>query len=212
MEDTCVVITGVIDSSFVSPLINMYKDIPNKIISTWRYQSHINEFIENGFMVCLNDYPIHKNSTNYQTVNIRQGCIKAKELGFKYVIRMRTDLICNDMGLFMTVIEKFYKDKLTVLCGLQTTVFYYVDFFVAGPINEMLIFFNKEQETEDKRFVEQYWMEEYFNKSNITFDEFKQRINICLTDLRNNNIEMELISKNWGKIIGKYCNQDIILN
>jgi hypothetical protein len=212
MEDTCVVITGVIDSSFVSPLINMYKDIPNKIISTWRDQSHINEFIENGFMVCLNDYPIHKNSTNYQTVNIRQGCIKAKELGFKYVIRMRTDLICNDMGLFMTVIEKFYKDKLTVLCGLQTTVFYYVDFFVAGPISEMLIFFNKEQETEDKRFVEQYWMEEYFNKSNITFDEFKQRINICLTDLRNNNIEMELISKNWGKIIGKYCNQDIILN
>lgn len=212
MEDTCVVITGVIDSSFVSPLINMYKDIPNKIISTWRDQSHINEFIENGFMVCLNDYPIHKNSTNYQTVNIRQGCIKAKELGFKYVIRMRTDLICNDMGLFMTVIEKFYKDKLTVLCGLQTTVFYYVDFFVAGPISEMLIFFNKEQETEDKRFVEQYWMEEYFNKSNITFDEFKQRINICLTDLRNNNIEMEIISKNWGKIIGKYCNQDIILN
>jgi hypothetical protein len=116
------------------------------------------------------------------------------------------------MGLFMTVIEKFYKDKLTVLCGLQTTVFYYVDFFVAGPISEMLIFFNKEQETEDKRFVEQYWMEEYFNKSNITFDEFKQRINICLTDLRNNNIEMEIISKNWGKIIGKYCNQDIILN
>ncbi len=212
MNDTCIVITGVVESSYVEPLIDMYKDIPNKIISTWKDQPHINDFIENGFITVLNDYPSHRNCTNYQTVNIRQGCLKAQELGFNYVIRMRTDLICNDTKLFIDSIEELYKEKITVLCAIQTTIFYYVDFFVAGPIKEMLRFFNKEQKPEDKRFVEQYWMEEYFNKTNITFEEFKQEINMCLTTLRNNNIDMELISKNWGKIISKYCNQDFILN
>lgn len=212
MEDTCIVITGVIDSSYIEPLLEMYKDIPNKIISTWKDQPHINTFTENGFIVVLNDYPSYRNCTNYQTVNIRQGCLKAEELGFKYIIRMRTDLICNNMKAFILSTKEMYKEKITVLCGIQTTVFYYVDFFVSGPVKEMLKFFNKEQKNEDKRFVEQYWMEEYFGKSNVTFDEFKQRINVCLTIVKNNNIEMELISKNWGKIISKYCNQDFILN
>jgi hypothetical protein len=212
MDDTCVVITGILRDEFIQPLIKMYKEVPHKIISTWKDQPHIDELKNNGFIIQLNDYPSYRNCTNYQTVNIREGCLLAKSLGFSYVIRMRTDLICNDVVKFMGCIKHLYKEKITVLGFIKTSLFYIIDFFVAGPTNEILLVFNEEQKEGDKRFVEQYWMEEYFNKKDLTFTDLKERLYSCLPVLQENNIEMELISKNWGKIIGKYCNQDIILN
>ena len=212
MDDTCVVITGILRDEFIQPLINMYKEVPHKIISTWKDQPHIDELKNNGFIIRLNDYPSYRNCTNYQTVNIREGCLLAKSLGFSYVIRMRTDLICNDVVKFMGYIKHLYKEKITVLGFIQTSLLYIIDFFVAGPTNEILLVFNEEQKEGDGRFVEQYWMEEYFNKKDLTFSDLKERLYSCLPVLQENNIEMELISKNWGKIIGKYCNQNIILN
>ena len=212
MDDTCVVITGILRDEFIQPLINMYKEVPHKIISTWKDQPHIDELKNNGFIIRLNDYPSYRNCTNYQTVNIREGCLLAKSLSFSYVIRMRTDLICNDVFKFMGCIKHLYKEKITVLGFIQTSLLYIIDFFVAGPTNEILLVFNEEQKEGDRRFVEQYWMEEYFNKKDLTFSDLKERLFSCLQVLKENNIEMELISKNWGKIIGKYCNQNIILN
>jgi len=212
MDDTCVVITGILRDEFIQPLIEMYKEVPHKLISTWKDQPHIDELKKYGFIIRLNDYPSYRNCTNYQTVNIREGCLLAKSLGFSYVIRMRTDLICNDVVKFMGCIKHLYKEKITVLGFIQTSLFYIIDFFVAGPTNEILLVFNEEQKEGDKRFVEQYWMEEYFNKKDLTFTDLKERLYSCLQVLQENNIEMELISKNWGKIIGKYCNQNIILN
>jgi hypothetical protein len=112
----------------------------------------------------------------------------------------------------MGYIKHLYKEKITVLGFIQTSLLYIIDFFVAGPTNEILLVFNEEQKEGDGRFVEQYWMEEYFNKKDLTFSDLKERLYSCLPVLQENNIEMELISKNWGKIIGKYCNQNIILN
>ncbi len=212
MDDTCVVITGILRDEFIQPLIEMYKEVPHKIISTWKDQTHIDELKNNGFIIQLNDYPSYRNCTNYQTVNIREGCLLAKSLGFSYVIRMRTDLICNDVVKFMGCIKHLYKEKITVLGFIQTSLLYIIDFFVSGPINEILLVFNEEQKEGDGRFVEQYWMEEYFNKKDLTFTDLKERLYTCLPVLQEKKIEMELISKNWGKLIGKYCNQDIILN
>lgn len=212
MNDTCVVITGLLRDNFIQPLIEMYKEVPHKIISTWKDQPHIDDLRNERFVIQLNDYPSYRNCTNYQTVNIREGCLRAKRLGYSYVIRMRTDLICNDMLKFMNCIDHLYKERITVLGYIQTSLFYIIDFFIAGPINEMLLVFNEEQKEGDERFVEQYWMEEYFNKKDLTLTEIKERIYSCLRVLKDNNIEMEIISKNWGKIIGKYCEQNIILN
>jgi hypothetical protein len=190
----------------------MYKDVPNKIISTWKDQPQTDALRDNGFIIKLNDYPSYRNCTNYQTVNIREGCILAKNLGFKYVIRMRTDLICNDMIKFMGCINHLYRERITVLGFINLTSFYIIDFFIAGNIDEMILIFNKEQKEDDKRFVEQYWMEEYLDKNDLKHFDLKQKLHTCLDILHSNNIEMELISKNWGKIIGEYCNQNIILN
>jgi hypothetical protein len=212
MDDTCVVISGLLRVDFIQPLIDMYKEVPHKIISTWKDQPHIDELEKHGFIIRLNDYPSYRNCANYQTINIREGCLLAKSLGFSYVIRMRTDLICNDVVKFTGCIKHLYKEKITVLGFIQTSLLYIIDFFIAGPINEILLVFNEEQKEGDKRFVEQYWMEEYFNKKDLTFSDLKERLYTCHPVLQENNIEMELISKNWGKIIEKYCNQNIILN
>lgn len=209
---TCVIITGLLKNEYISPLIEMYKDVPNKIISTWKDQPHINTLQDNGFIIQLNDYPSYRNCTNYQTVNIREGCILAKKLGFKYIIRMRTDLICNNMIKFMECITPLYTEKITVLGFINLSSFYIIDFFIAGEICEMISIFNKEQKEDDKRFVEQYWMEEYLGKNNLTFNDLKEKLYTCLDILQSNNIDMEIISKNWGKIISNYCKKDFILN
>lgn len=175
-------------------------------------QPHIDTLRDNGFIIQLNDYPSYRNCTNYQTVCIREGCLLAKKLGFKHVIRMRTDLICNDTIKFMECIKHLYTEKITVLGFINLTSFYIIDFFIAGETDEMILIFNKEQKVEDKRFVEQYWMEEYLGKSNLSFDDLKQKLHTCLDILQDNNIDMELISKNWGKIINNYCKKDFILN
>ena len=192
MDDTCVVITGLLRDEFIQPLIEMYKEVPHKLISTWKDQPHIDELKKYGFIIRLNDYPSYRNCTNYQTVNIREGCLLAKSLGFSYVIRMRTDLICNDVVKFMGCIKHLYKEKITVLGFIQTSLFYIIDFFVAGPTNEILLVFNEEQKEGDKRFVEQYWMEEYFNKKDLTFTDLKERLYSCLQVLQENNIEWNL--------------------
>ena len=100
MDDTCVVITGLLEDNFIQPLIEMYKEVPHKIISTWKDQPHIDDLRNERFVIQLNDYPSYRNSTNYQTVNIREGCLLAKNMGFNYIVRMRTDLIVNDMNRF----------------------------------------------------------------------------------------------------------------
>ena len=212
MNDTCVIITGLLRNEFISPLIEMYKDVPNKIISTWKDQPQTDTLRDNGFIIKLNDYPSYRNCTNYQTVNIREGCILAKNLGFKYVIRMRTDLICNDMIKFMGCINHLYRERITVLGFINLTSFYIIDFFIAGNIDEMILIFNKEQKEDDKRFVEQYWMEEYLGKNDLKHFDLKQKLHTCLDILYSNNIDMEIISKNWGKIISKYYKKDFILN
>ncbi len=209
---TCVIITGLLKNEYISPLIDMYKDVPNKIISTWKDQPHINTLKDNGFIIQLNDYPSYRNCTNYQTVNIREGCILAKKLGFKYIIRMRTDLICNNMIKFMGCITPLYTEKITVLGFINLSSFYIIDFFIAGEICEMISIFNKEQKENDKRFVEQYWMEEYLGKKDLTINDLKEKLYTFLDILQSNNIDMEIISKNWGKIISNYCKKDFILN
>lgn len=209
---TCVIITGLLKNEYISPLIDMYKDVPNKIISTWKDQPHINTLKDNGFIIQLNDYPSYRNCTNYQTVNIREGCILAKKLGFKYIIRMRTDLICNNMIKFMGCITPLYTEKITVLGFINLSSFYIIDFFIAGEICEMISIFNKEQKENDKRFVEQYWMEEYLGKKDLTINDLKEKLYTCLDILQSNNIDMQIISKNWGKIISNYCKKDFILN
>jgi len=207
-EDTCFVITGLIPANkdYMLPLLDLYKDVKNKILSTWEDQPWLEVFERNGFRVILNEYPFYKNSTNYQTVCIREGCIVAEELGFKYVIRMRTDLICNDITKFLNSMP-LDNNKLCVLGFVQTHTFYIIDFFMGGLTQEMLKIFNKEQTEDDVRFVEQYWMEEYFGKT-LTYEDAKNNINTCYDIFNEKRVEMTLLTKHWSLVLAQYCKED----
>jgi hypothetical protein len=210
MEAPCIVITGKIVDRYVLPLLELYKDVKNKILSTWIDQPYIALFERNGFNIILNEYPSHRNSTNYQTVCIREGCILAQKLGFKYVIRMRTDLICSDMTKFLNCIP-LDDNKLSVLGFIQTHNFYIIDFFVAGSTETMLKVFSKEQTPDDTRFVEQYWIDEYFGKK-LTYADAVKNINTCYATLKEKGVEMILLSKDWGFLISMYCKQEFFRN
>ena len=69
-ENTCFVITGLIDEEYTPFLIESYKDINHKIVSTWYDQDKIQlDILEsNGFILVLNTYPTYKNSTNFQKI------------------------------------------------------------------------------------------------------------------------------------------------
>jgi len=198
-----VVITGLIKHEYIQPLLQMYKGIKYKILSTWKDQPYLYVFQKNGFIIQLNDYPSYPNQTNLQTVNIREGCILARKLGFEYVVRMRTDLVCNNMIKFMEYIIK--DDKLSILGFVQTHTFYIIDFFMASSIETMLNIFNKEQKEDDKRFVEQYWIEEWLDSKLTRGDN---HFNTMYDTLKDQAIELVLLSKPWGFLVASYCEQD----
>ena len=94
IDNTIVVITGLINVFFVDNLIKSYKNTNNKLISTWYDQDKdlIELLILNNFKIVLNDYPKHKNSTNVQIYATNKGSQEAKKLGYKYICHTRSDV------------------------------------------------------------------------------------------------------------------------
>uniref|UniRef100_A0A6C0JPN3 Uncharacterized protein n=1 Tax=viral metagenome TaxID=1070528 RepID=A0A6C0JPN3_9ZZZZ len=92
VNDVCLIITGLIQPDYINDLIHMYKNINTKIVSTWFDQDKhlLTSLKENGFIILLNKYP--SESYMYQSTQIKNALLKAKELGFKYTLRTRTDL------------------------------------------------------------------------------------------------------------------------
>jgi hypothetical protein len=213
MTDTCIVITGLLKEEYMEHLERTYINIKNKILSTWEDQDKvlIEKLKSLNFIVVLNDYPSYKNQTNYQTKCIREGCLKAKELGFKYVGRMRTDLCCNNMPLFISSTRHLYIDKLCCPSGIWRphTGYYIMEIPLFGEVEKLILWSHKEQEQTDTRFVEQYLLENYIGKSNLTLEDIKEHFNFCLTEARNNGITM--FWRNHSiEIINRYCSGDFI--
>ena len=208
MNNISVVITGIIDTN-IDILLNTYKSYNNKIISTWNNQNkdYIKILEENNFIIVLNDYPVNNNSTNYQIKASHAGCLKAKELGFEYVIRMRSDVNCNNFNLFIESLYNsnfFNKEKLISFSGMKyhgnptDTRVCIMDNMIGGYINNMIEFYGTLQESGDNRFPEEYLQENYLKKNNITTIDILNKFNFCYDICKNNNITF-FIAKcyNW---------------
>jgi flavodoxin len=204
-NDTCIIITGLILEEYIGHILTTYKDIQNKMIVTWKDQDQdLLKILEDyGFHIVLNDYPQKRCSTNYQTRNIYTGLSIAKEMLFKYAIRMRTDVKCNDFLKFMDIIRHLYVEKISCICGQGYTSGYYndelcehitwdtdyfQDFCIAGEIDNMIPMFIKEQEEDDDRFPEVFWLENYLNKRFVNKDEIKTTFNYFIGLMEDNQI------------------------
>jgi hypothetical protein len=220
MNDVCVVITGLLQEDYVTELEKTYQDwTGGLIVSTWRSapQNLLERLKSKNFIIVLSDPPEHIESTNVQTRTIYAGVLKAFELGFEYVIRMRTDINCNDFVLLNYLIRPLYRDpkKLTVICGIEfgrnkrNPNKYYLDLMIAGRIQNLLRFVQKERGPKDNRFVEKYWIEEYAGKRNLSLAELKNYLIYCLPLFRQYGIRMFFIKKNY-EIVTEYCQKDFI--
>ena len=210
-NDTCIIITGLILDAYIDSLLFTYRDIKNKMIVTWKDQDNklLQKLENNGFMIVLNDYPKKKCSVNYQTKNIYTGLLKAKDMYFKYIIRMRTDVYSDDFLKFMGVIRHLYIEKFSCICGqgfkrgffngvdhISWNVNYFQDFCIAGPVDKIIPMFIKEQSLEDHRFPEIFWLHTYFNKEDMTADEIKHAFNFFITLMETNKIIFYWIKDN----------------
>jgi len=138
-------------------------------------------------------------STIAQTMQIYNGLVKAKELGYKYVIRCRTDISCEDDTMFNKFINEtkyLFTEKLSVICGMSIGKYPYIlDVIITGDINEMLLFFdcNYPKDSDKGLSTEHYWLREYFKKKYpdkpITLTTIKEVFNYFLRDLQKHNIE-----------------------
>ena len=208
-SDTCFVITGLIEEEYIPSLIKSYEKISHKIISTWINQDEnlIQILRTNGFIIVQDNCPIINKQTNYQSKAIHNGCLKAQELGYKYIIRLRTDMISSKSDTFVELLEtKFFpNEKLVSFCGIETQDgIYFYDIMVAGLVSQMLEFFKNEQSIEDNRYIEKFLLESYLNKTDITRDDVRKIFNFCNVECHINRIEFFLI-KYQLYIINEYC-------
>jgi hypothetical protein len=196
--DTALIITGMINEyRVVVRLIQTYEHVKNKIISTWKYThpSFIEALRDEGFICILNDPPPYIHTVNMQQVAIASGLLMAKEMGFKYCIRSRTDIYPNNYELFCEKTRALYTDKITVFTYFMGHI---CDFVVMGPTDEMLVFFSHQLESGDAG-NELFLMEKYTGRKDLTQDECSKYVNYCLDICRENGIEHSWLRPGWPK-------------
>lgn len=136
MEDFVVLIQGGID--FLPKQKEIWKGY-NIIFSTWK--GNEKHFDENDIVI-FNDFPLDPGpaNVNLQLISTINGLQKAKELGFKKILKIRSDLIPTNVTKFINLLNF---EKLNFLCWHGHEVYpdcpgYLVDYLMAGEIDQMI--------------------------------------------------------------------------
>lgn len=189
-EDTCFVITGLLQDNYVDYLISIFSNIKEKIVSTWKDQDLIllDKLKTNGFILVLNDYPQIKTSSNFQIVNNSNGSKKAKELGYKYTLNLRTDLLPNDVTKFRTVLRSLIDTKLSSLGFFGHEGGYILQHFMCGPVDKIVEFYGEKENKSFTLCYEKYLQENYFKKEDVNFEDTLNQFKYCIQELKDNNI------------------------
>lgn len=132
-DDICIVIQGA--STNVEEQKIVWKDFKNQIIfSTWKGEERKYEKSDN---VIFSDIPAHRGTSNLnlQKISTLCGVERAKELGYKRVLKMRSDQVPTNPHKFL---NEFSEEKITVfLRHLHGDEPYYADYFMCGKIDVM---------------------------------------------------------------------------
>jgi len=221
LPETIVVITGLLNYIFVDNLIESYKHVSHKLVSTWHDQDKdlVEILRHNNFKIVLSNYPPYKNSTNVQIYATRQGALEAQKLGYKYVCHTRTDVFPLDYIQFLERCAHLYSEKLMVICGIPLEQ-YFLQILTAGPVDDILKFYNKLQEPTDNRCPEAYLMETYIGGRGLSKETIKSHFNMCLKVCRQYGLEFIWVRPPWWgigcrtipmmKVIAEYCGESAV--
>jgi hypothetical protein len=202
MNDLCYIITGKVSRDMIGPLLQLYSDVPNKILSTW-YDTEFEwlaAFYAHGFTIVLNTPPEVKTSANYQSTCAYNGCCKAEALGFKTCIRMRTDMFPYPIQHLTTRLQQNLTDKLLCLAGMsseQPKLWYYLDALIMGRTELLLRFFTPQQKADDQRCAEIFWLEEYIGHSATEKSDVLEAFTFCGKQLQGQPLHCQWHEKGW---------------
>jgi hypothetical protein len=166
-----IIITGIIEHSYLDSLINCYHDcIYTKIISTWDYTDEIiiDKLQKNNFIVIQNSFPnnLHKCSVNYQNFSTLKGVEYAENIGITHVLKMRADIICNNINSVLSIYKSiFIENKMIFLLYLLHDGGYLVDYIHFGNIKNTKPYISCFMNKDDNRFPEKFRQEECFGTS-----------------------------------------------
>ena len=137
MNDICVVVQGWTKIEFVKSLKEKF-NIP-LIFSTWE-DADKTAYSETD-VVLYNEYPSDRGPHNFQLQRISSlnGFIKAKELGFKRVIKWRCDLEPNNSD---ELLKLFKLECINFHAFIKHQHGYLADFYIEGDIDDMIELFS----------------------------------------------------------------------
>lgn len=180
----------------MSSLINDFRDITDKVVSTWSDQSpdYIRDLEENGFKVIVNQVPDVRNSKTYQQISMLAGLNYIKSEGsYTHVLRTRTDIHYSDIKKVLEIYASYDETKPTFFCWFRNNNYecgYLMNNVVYGPIDVVEKYFSYTCEGNEHIFDEVLFQETLFNdvEKPIPYDAIRNRINLSLDDLNKNGI------------------------
>ena len=157
-RETALILQGppVYSDNFTYNTIRHYKMIfpeAKIILSTWKTEvgkEEFKPFQEIGIEIVLSDTPQSPGvlNLNYQVLSTYNGLKRAKELGYKYAIKTRTDFriyaeeslsfLRRMMHLFPTNDNRV--EKLAILPPILDVPYYIPDFIMFGRTEDMMLF------------------------------------------------------------------------
>lgn len=170
MNEPCIIIQG--KSDHVDEIRDNWKN-NNVIFSTWIGEE--TKYTKND-LVIFNDPPLNGGPQHlyFQQKSSLNGLLKAKEMGFKKAIKIRSDMIIKNVEGFLSVFDK----QLNFFYWHDHDGGYLVDYFMGGDVDKMIDLWEIDKSL-NYRFPEQAITKSFIDKSlyKNTFKFFGNSIN-----------------------------------
>ena len=211
IENIGIVIQGTLYNNFcVDRIIESYSCIKdNCVISTWVNEPiELLDKLENaGFKVIKSDIPVFKghHNCNLQTKSSINGIKYLENKDYSHILRMRSDLIPNDIIKLIDILSKISESKMVFLCWINGyNIHYFTDFFNFGPIEIIKKFWDVEQlidEDTSRMFTEQYLCYKFTGLEYPNYNDISNIFAFSVKELYSNNIELNWTkpTRNWGE-------------
>ena len=169
------------------------------IFSTW--QGDENHYDKNDIVI-FNKIPEKQFTTKHtlylQRITTLEGLIKAKELGYKKVLKWRSDQIPLDTKNLLSI---FKYDKLNVHSFIDSDGGYVSDFFMYGDVNDLIklyLFLEKNYKFPEQAITEQLFINGLQNKTHFLVQDIDE--------------SCEILWKKYNSKYSSYMSQSMYMN
>jgi len=215
----CLILGGPIYEKSIKFIELMCKNVPT-IITTWDDEplEKILLLKKISIDIVLNKKPLYNGNQNINCANFSlvNGFKRAKDLGYLNVLRFRTDLYSPEIKLLCKIFSKTNLNKLSSLCWFNHFVEYspygyIMDHVMYGPVDLMIKYRNVEQKIGDNTHTEAFLQNNYFMKTNVTYEDVKEDFCFVLHELSIKKIKIFFTNKyNDDDLISLYKNLNTI--